>query len=130
MPNRLFTIKIFDMKRLLIILAAALTLAGCEKESSGSIVGTKWETDDFGALMEYLFGYKYHVYEFERKTVSSYWLDKNGKLVSYDGDFEYTIEAPYVIIRHDENDVRKLEQLDKMTMAITTNTAIKYFKQK
>lgn len=118
------------MKRLFTILIIILSSLSCSKKEN-SLVGTKWETDGFGPLMETLFGYKYHVYEFiDDKSVDSYWLDKNGKIVSYDTQCEYTIAEPYVTIKHEEDDVRKLEMTNKMTMVVTTNTSIKYFIQK
>lgn len=118
------------MKKLAIIFAAIAVLVGCQKEDGNSLVGTKWETDGFGPLMESIWGYKYHVYEFiDDKSVDSYWLDRNGKLKSYDGTCKYTIEEPYVIIEHETDDVRKLEMINKMTMVVTTNESIKYLRQ-
>lgn len=118
------------MKKLAIIIAAIAVLAGCQKEETNSLVGTKWETDGFGFLMESIWGYKYHVYEFtDVNNVDSYWLDRNGKVASFEGTCKYTIEEPYVIIEHDADDVRKLEMTNKMTMVVTTNESIKYLKQ-
>lgn len=118
------------MKKLAIIFAAIAVLAGCQKEDSNSLAGTRWETDGFGYLMEAIWGYKYHVYEFlDNKSVDSYWLDSNGKLKSYGGQCKYSIETPFVIIEHDADDVRKLEMTNKMTMVVTTNESIKYLKQ-
>lgn len=112
------------------IIVALAMFAGCQKEESNKLVGTRWETTGFAAFMESIWGYRYHVYEFiDNNNVDSYWLDKNGKLVDYDKQCTYTIDPPYVIITHSADDVRKLEEQDKMTMVITTNTSIKYLKQ-
>ena len=118
------------MKKLAVIIATVVMFVGCQKEESNELVGTRWETTGFAALMEGIWGYRYHVYEFiDNNNVDSYWLDKNGKLVNYDEQCTYTIDPPFVIITHSADDVRTLEQKDKMTMVVTTNTSIKYLKQ-
>ena len=116
------------MKRILLLTILILTISGCTKIDN-ALVGTKWETSGF-TLIDLMVGWKYHIYEFiDGNNVDAYWLDRNGKVASFEGTFKYTIEEPYVIIEHDSDDIRKLEIIDKMTMVITTNTSIKYFKQ-
>ena len=117
------------MRRLLLFIVAAICLCSCSKESSNALKGTRWETDDF-TLLNSIWGYKYHVYEFEDKSnVLSYWLDRQGKVAMSEGEFNYKIEYPYVYVEHSKDDIRKLEMVDKMTLVITTNTSIKYYKQ-
>ena len=118
------------MKKVIIAIVALVTLCGCQKEGKNFLSGTRWETTGFAAFMEPIWGYRYHVYEFTDDYVSSYWLDKNSKMISFDGDFQYRIEDPYVYVEHDTDDVRKLEVINKMTMVITTKTSIKYFLQR
>lgn len=116
------------MRKLAIIFAAIAVLAGCQKEETNSLIGTKWETTGY-SLIDALVGWKYHIYEFtDINNVDSYWLDRNGKVASFDGTYKYTIEEPYVIIEEDDNTV-KLEMTNKMTMVVTTNESIKYLKQ-
>ena len=118
------------MKRIIIAAIAILVFVGCQKEDSNALLGTKWETTGF-TLFDIMVGWKYHIYEFTTNdNVDSYWLDRNGKVASFDGTFSYKIEDPYVIIEHDAEDVRKLEMTNKMTMVLTTNTSIKYFLQR
>lgn len=117
------------MKKIAIALLLSLALIGCQKENSNTLVGTKWETTGF-SLIDAIWGYKYHVYDFySENTVSSYWLDRNGKMASSDGDATYRIEEPYVYITEDDGDVVTLEIIDRMSMVVTTNTSIKYYKQ-
>ena len=117
------------MKKLAIALAILILSASCSKESSTSIVGTKWETTGF-SLINSLVGWKYHIYEFtDKKNVDSYWLDRNGKVASFEGTFRYTVEEPYITIEHSEDDIRIFEMTNKMTFISTTNNSIKYFKQ-
>lgn len=117
------------MKRILCLALLSLTLGGCTKMDKNRLIGTKWETTGF-YLIDILAGYKYHVYDFySEDKVNSYWLDRNGKIGSSDGEFSYYIEEPYVVITHDEDDVRKFEMTDNITMVSTTNSSIKYYKQ-
>lgn len=117
------------MKRILCLALLALTLGGCTKMDKNPLIGTKWETTGF-SMIDILVGYKYHVYDFHSEDkVNSYWLDRNGKIAMSDGECSYTIQEPYVIITHDKDDVRKLERVDNITMTVTTNTSIKYYKQ-
>ena len=117
------------MKKLLILLGALFLFTSCTKESSNEYVGTRWETDGF-YLINTLMGYKYHVYEFiDTDSVMSYWLDRNGKIASSDGEHRYEIDGSFIIVYHDTDDVRKLEVKDRITMILTSNTTIKYYKQ-
>ena len=116
------------MKKI-ILATMLLILVACSKDPANELIGTKWETTGF-YMIDALVGWKYHIYEFIDETnVDSYWLDRNGKVASFEGTYRYTIEEPYVIIEHDADDVRKLEMINKMTMVATTNTSIKYIKQ-
>lgn len=117
------------MKRILCLALLALTLGGCTKMDKNPLIGTKWETTGF-TMIDILAGYKYHVYDFHSEDkVNSYWLDRNGKVGASDGECSYYIEEPYVFITHDEDDVRKFEMTDNITMVSTTNSSIKYYKQ-
>lgn len=105
------------------------SIIGCSKMEQNNLVGTRWETSGF-TLLNDLFGYEYHVYEFiDKDSVNSYWLDRKGKIAKSDGECSYVIQEPYVIITHADDDIRKLELVDNITMVITTNTYIKYYKQ-
>lgn len=117
------------MKRLAILLISIFSLFGCSKEPTNEFIGTKWETTGF-TLLDALMGWKYHIYEFlDAENVDSYWLDRNGKVASFDGTYKYIIAEPYVIIEHSADDIRKLEKINKMTMVVTTNETIKYIMQ-
>lgn len=116
------------MKKLLF--AAALLIAtACSKGPEKELVGTKWETTGF-SMIDALVGWKYHIYEFiDKKNVDSYWLDRNEKVASFDGTYQYKVEEPYVIIEEDDGTIVTLEMTNKMTMVVTTNNSIKYYKQ-
>lgn len=117
------------MKRILCLALLALTLGGCTKMDKNPLIGTKWETTGF-SMIDILVGYKYHVYDFHSEDkVNSYWLDRNGKIGASDGECSYYIEEPYVIITHAEDDIRKFEMTDNITMVSMTNSSIKYYKQ-
>lgn len=121
--------KFSNMKRILIALTALLAITSCSKEPSNDLVGTKWETTGF-TLIDAMMGWKYHIYEFlDSEKVDSYWLDRNGKVASFDGTYKYIIAEPYVFIEHKADDIRELERTNKMTMVLTSNDSIKYLKQ-
>ena len=117
------------MRKLAIALVILMSSVACSKEPSNVLEGTKWETSGF-SLIDALAGWKYHVYDFiDKKNVDSYWLDRDGKVASFEGTFRYTIEDPYVTVKHAEDDIRIFEMTNKMTLESTTNKSIKYFKQ-
>lgn len=113
-----------------IVFAILLLIAtSCSKGPAKELIGTKWETTDY-SLIDALVGWKYHIYEFiDAKNVDSYWLDRNGKVASFDGTYKYKVEEPYVIIEKDDGTTVTLEMINKMTMVLTTNDSFKYFKQ-
>jgi hypothetical protein len=117
------------MKKIILALIVMAMAASCQKENANNLKGTKWETTGF-AMIDAIWGYKYHVYDFYSKDkASSYWLDRNGKMTSSDGDVTYKVESPYVYITKEDGDVVTLEMIDRMSMVVTTNTSIKYYKQ-
>lgn len=117
------------MKKIVTALILSFVLVGCQKENSNTLVGTKWQTTGF-TLIDAVWGYKYHVYDFySEDKASSYWLDRNGKMASSDGDVSYKIEKPYVYITEEDGDIVTLEMADRMSMVVTTNTSIIYYKQ-
>ena len=116
------------MKRFcIVIFLLSMLVSGCSKKSN-MLVGTKWETDD-NTIMNTFFGYKYHVYEFySEDMVSSYYLDKNGKVVESNGDFPYSLEYPTLIIEEDGK-VSEFEFLDRMSFTTGGKSPYIYYRR-
>lgn len=128
------------MKKILIVIVALLSVIACSKGGSGgksdnSLVGSTFRTTGYSAVYYTIWGYYYHVYEFETSSRGyAYWADKNGNQKGNDGDFTYVLSYPNLTITRKDKTVEKFKFKDSRTFVFvlddgSLNSSITYYKK-
>lgn len=127
------------MRKVLLVALAMVCLAGCNKESGPNaddrLVGTTFRTDAYKSLMEPLYGYRYHLYDFTSTSAGvAYWADKNGKQNGSDGNITYRLEYPDLFITDDKGEETRFRFIDARSFSLvkvdgSLNNSFTYYKQ-
>lgn len=116
------------MKRMIVATALLMSLfCGCSKQSN-MLVGTTWVTDD-NFIMSTMLGYKYQVYEFfSEDMVSSYYTNAAGAIVMVNGDYNYKLDYPNLVI-YDSTEGRKFEFTSRLSFKSVAVDPYTYYKK-